>query len=483
MSSDSDTRRPFQYSLRTFLIVCSVVGVGSGLLGQLFFRNPERFFIIVAFLSTVGPFLLAVITILWMGIRGRRRGLFIWGILLFMMPAFGMGALAAFRYYLGPSGPMNVRTQTTQQLIAQELPKQFDAPWVWQELEARLVSKSLSQQEVDDAVKALIAHMTATAPQGYKQPLGWQTGFLTSARQAGMISQPVLLNLCDAYYGSKPVVKPLPRQRAGNGRFQIDVEYGSPWMDNLLPSVELLWQVNRALLDGKPLAIQQPYRHSQHCSCTYSGALTAGKHEVTVEIECAYVDARRLIGLNAASLPKEQWPKPLKQWTQSISAPLSVYAVGVPIVALTTSPGRDPGASGGIVIQRFVVQSDPKGGSKIILVADPILGLSISLSYNVVAMLNAQPTKLGQLWIVAFDDGHTEGVSRPEGSVGPLDPSIRTADIVLTPNPSHIEDRPDVTEIWGKKVILRRVPLERLDLEAKPDTAERPRQIEKSPSR
>jgi len=484
MSSESDTRRPFQYSLRTFLIVCSVVGVGSGLLGQLFFRNPELFFGIVACLSTVGPFLLAIITILWMGFRVRRRGLVAWGILLLLIPFFGIGAIAGIQYYVGPGGMTNLRMLTTQQLIAQELPKQVDAPWVWQELQTRLASKSLSQQEVDDAVKALISHMTTTYPQGWNRPLSWQQGFLQSATQAGMISQPVRLNLCDAFYGPKPVVKPLPRQRAGNGRFQIDVEYGNPWKDSIGSiNVELLWQVNRVLLDGKPLAVQKSNRFNQQWSGSCGGAVTAGQHEVTVEIQCANVDASKLIGLDPASLPKERWPKALKQWTPSVSAPLTVYAVGAPIVALTTSPDRDPGPSGGIKIQRCVVQSDQDGKSKIIVVADSIEGLSIPLSYDVITMLNGQPAPLGHLWIVNIENGSARGFNLTEAKVGALDPSIRAADIILTPNPSYIEDRPDVAEIWGKKVILRRVPLERLDLDTKPGAAEPARQTEKPANR
>jgi hypothetical protein len=47
-----------------------------------------------------------------------------------------------------------------------------------------------------------------------------------------------------------------------------------------------------------------------------------------------------------------------------------------------------------------------------------------------------------------------------------LDPSITRADIILTPNPKHIEHRPEAKEIWGKKIIFPGEPIERLDLEA-----------------
>jgi len=62
------------------------------------------------------------------------------------------------------------------------------------------------------------------------------------------------------------------------------------------------------------------------------------------------------------------------------------------------------------------------------------------------------------------------------GTLGELDPAIRHADVILTPNAEHVEYLPDVAEIWGKTVVFRDIPLERLDLEvergpAKPASA------------
>ena len=53
-----------------------------------------------------------------------------------------------------------------------------------------------------------------------------------------------------------------------------------------------------------------------------------------------------------------------------------------------------------------------------------------------------------------------------EGNVNRIGPSIRDADIILTPNPSHIEQFPEVSKIWGKEVVLRGIPLERLDIKS-----------------
>lgn len=48
-----------------------------------------------------------------------------------------------------------------------------------------------------------------------------------------------------------------------------------------------------------------------------------------------------------------------------------------------------------------------------------------------------------------------------------LDPSVREANLLLTPNPKHIERYPQIEEFWGEEIRIRRLPLERFDLDAK----------------
>jgi hypothetical protein len=515
MPADSRTCFRIQFSLRTFLIVSCVLGVAAGVLGRLFFRNPEVFLIVVYLLSTVVPFLVAIGTILWIGFRskpwstpicgqckrdvpstrtdrvkncpecgedltgpkavlfmrgqGRHWGLIAWGGMLLLMPILGSGVFFFASRVVGPS-PGNLRFQSTQQLLQQRLPNQIDQPWIWNELENRLKAGSLSQQEVDDAIGQLISYMTTTRPKGWNQPLSWQRNFLKSATQAGMIPEPVLLELCDAFYGLKPIIQPLARLREGKNGLGVEIEYGNVWGDNSSLGLELLWQVNRVLLDGKPINVRQDSKLGQRWSGYHEGGLKSGNYEVTVEIECAYVDQDKLIGLNTGDLPKNRWPKARKQWKQSVSAPLHVYAIDKAIVALVTEPSRAPRPAGGILVDRLVAQADRDGKKKIVLKCEFPKGLSIPLSYDVAASINGQLIGLGPVWIVQDGNTHAQGGSQLEGRVDVLDPSIKNADVILTPNPSHIEHRPEVSEIWGKKSILRDVPIERLDLEARQGT-------------
>jgi hypothetical protein len=469
-------------------------------------------------LSTIGPFLLAIVTIIWIGFRGggawsapicgncrrdlrriapdrlancprcgadlaearavlflrgreRRWGLVVWAAVLLLMPFVGMTTVFLVSQFVG-SSPGNLRAQSTQVLVEQRLPNQVDEPWVWNELESRLNAGSLSQQEVEDAIKQLIAHMKSTHPEGYDRSLSWQDGFLRSATQAGKISDPVLFDLCDALYGTKPVIRPLPRLRENNPRLEIRVEYGNTFDHHNGLAVQLLWAVKRVHLDGVPLDVRQNHKHGDTWSGSHEGSLPVGDHEVTVEVEAAYIDRDKLIGLNTNDLPGDRWPKARKRWTKTVSAPLKVYTQEETIVPLSTNRSRDPRNTGGIRIQRCVVQADRDDTKKIVVKVEFSDGLAIPLSCDVAAELDGQTIKLGRLWVVRDQNRQSSGGSQLTGQIDVLDASTKYTDIILTPNPAHIEQRPEVSEIWGEEIVLPGIPIERLDLELE-DSRER----------
>ena len=86
----------------------------------------------------------------------------------------------------------------------------------------------------------------------------------------------------------------------------------------------------------------------------YPDKLKAGEHELKVNVNCAYVDQGKMIGLTAKDLPKEMSPEARNDRTQTVSAPLRVYAPGEAVVALATDASRSPGPNGGIQIKRLL---------------------------------------------------------------------------------------------------------------------------------
>jgi len=508
----------FQFSLRTFLIAMCTLGVGGGLLGKLFLRYPDVFLGVMGAISVVVPFVLAIGTVFWLGIRrqrsvglvplcatcdqvlsvadprelarcpeceadlaapegmvwmrdeGRHWGLVIWAAMLLLMPVGG-GLTIFVAQALYGSSPGGLGFLSNQDLIDNRLPSQLEAPWVWRELNNRLTAGNLSNKEVDRAINKLVAHMKAKRPQGWNQPLHWSGDeFIEPAIRVGAVSDKVLFDLCDAFHGTKPTIRPLKRLREGPTNFGINVEYGSTWGSHSNFGVALAWEISQILLDGKPIQVRQNHKHSENWSGHYQGNLAAGEHELTVEIEAAYIDQSKLIGLDIDRLPRKNWPKARKQWKTSVSAPLTVNPQGKPVssfISLVTDKKRAPAPNGGLRIERFVVQRDDQG-YKLILKTQFSQGLTIPLSYDVTADVGDQTVSLGRMWVVQSENGQTSSGSQLEGRLGPVAPHTRTADIILTPNAAHIEQQPEVSEIWGKESQLRRVPLERLDLEEEP---------------
>ncbi len=363
-----------------------------------------------------------------------------------------------------------LRMLSNQQLIKEQLPNQVDQPWVWRELEQRLKTGSLSQADVDETIKELVKFMTTSRPQGWDRPLTWQRTFLESAVGAGKVSDPVLFSLCDAYHGMKPRVEQLPRLREGTARFDIEVRYGSVWASHGGPGLQLLWQVDRVLMDGQPISIRQTSKNGQGWSGRYEGDLKAGEHEITVELDCAYVDEATLKGLNADELSKSRWPKARKRWQQTVSAPLKVYPAKERLVGLTTDARRDPGPGGGIVIERLAVLDGDGGKKRIVLRAGFSPAVSGALSYDVAVSIGGRVIPMGSMWTWRKEGNSRSSGGHFEKRVEGVDPAVRTADVILTPNPSHIEKCPDVSEIWGGETVLRGEVLERLDSEGDGDS-------------
>ena len=498
---DPKPRRRFQFSLRTFLIVVCILGVGGGLLGRLLLRYPVSLRMVLSLLTSVVPFLLAVVTIVVLGVRrrsvwsvpsctecghdlrrshpnrlgkcpgcdadlgrpgpvsfvgspARRWGLAAWAGALLLMPILGSVVTLIVARFGGLSAN-SLGLVSTRQLLTQRLPNEIDQPWVWNELDRRLLAGSLSQQEVDAAVKTLTAHVTKTRWQGRSHE------FLKSARQAGKISEPVLIDLCDAFYGRNPVISPLSRLREGKSQFDIMIRCGGVLSSSGI-GVQLLWQVDRVLLDGQPVEVAWGFKSGGSWPGRCQGNLPAGDHKVTAELECAYLDQSKLIGLNPRDLPADRWPAALKRWKPSVSAPLRIYTADEQIVPLSTDPSLDPRRTGGLTVERFVVQADRDERKNVIVQFAFDHSLAIPLSFDVSAMLGDQTVKLGRIWAVNSRD---TSANRLSCSFETLDPSIRRADIILTPNPRHIEFRPEVSEIWGEKIVVEQAPIERLDLE------------------
>ena len=353
-----------KFSLRTFLITVAALGAFLGIMIKLFLEKPRAFSAVIDLIATVVPFLLAIGTIAWLGFRRkslrslpvcagckhelrsvdsdseprcpacgfdlaqpgavlfvnhrqRRWALLAWaGVLFLMPPAVALVHLIE-----------DLRVLTTQQLIQNRLPNQIEEPRVWGVLEERMNRGDLSQDEVDDALHELISYMKSHRPKGWNAPLTWQQDFLDGARRAHLISDDVLREWCDAFFGPGPTANPPILVREDSTGFNFGVSYGTPWATSTGVGVKLLWNVKSVQLDQRSVTVRQLLRTDEHWSGQYDGELKAGEHQIAVEIDCAYVPLSSLTGVNATSLASGQWPKGLKRWTATLIVPFTVTPV------------------------------------------------------------------------------------------------------------------------------------------------------------
>ena len=456
----------FRFGLKTMLFVFLVLGVGGGILGSLFLRNPQVFFAVWSIGSIVVPFVLAILTILWLcRSMAKKRGVFIWTGMLTLAPLVGLGLLPLFQYLhmqgVTVATPNNraavgqYSNVATDDLLANYLPAEINTPWVWNELEDRLQANNLSKAEIDEAI-TLLTNSLKQDKDSWKSPLNWQDTFITST--ANKMSKSVYIDLHDAYFG--PARLELGRLRDSETGFDFRVKNGSTWADNSGLNYKLLWNIKAVELDGKPISWKQNFKTTEELNAACKGVLSPGEHELKILVDCAYVQDDKLVGLRSARLKTEDWPTPAKEWEQEIVRPIHVHTKDEELVKLAASKELDPTRE---ISCELIVQQE-SGKKKLIARFKFEPDTPIACSFLASAYIESKEIKLGRVYRFTRESGSTSSsgteITKPIASI-PDD--VKHADILLTPNPKAVEQYAGVSQIWGKKV---------LDLDRKPSSDE-----------
>jgi hypothetical protein len=180
---------------------------------------------------------------------------------------------------------------------------------------------------------------------------------------------------------------------------------------------------------------------------------------------------------------REQWPPARRQWGRACEAELQVLAKDAEIVSISEDPALNPVTVANLSVQPITIRrTHGKTIAAVTVSAKPPETAPISV--NIALKLAGKSYPVGRY----FNDGkgHDErqGASEDRGvltvAIDELDRGITEAELLLTPDPRFIETQPGVARIWGKEIVivLRTIPLKRLDLadaQEKPDpTRKRP---------
>gem|GEM_PF-5516843 len=456
------------------LIALTVAGVAIGLLAQLYFANPSACLGLVMALSTVLPFLLATGTLIRLGWRSKQRSVAVWGTVLLLTPIAGSALVFLLQSFARPgSGGLGV--MSNKQIMQRELPKDMDGYQVWEELEYRAKNNNLSAGEVDQVVGSLAAYGKKKHPRGWSQPLHRQEEFMRLVRKKDLISKDILVDMCDAYFGS-PRIRPYNAATASGQ--DVHIEYGTPWNEDHHHGLGVahVWSVKELLVDGKPLELKRQYHRSDNWNGDPKEPISKDAKELTAKVDVAYLYAEKLIGLDTRNLPIERWPKAIKRWTKTIKIPLDgsdPLKKPLPPLKLATDPKWKPAAPS---IDRLVVQMDAKADNFRTLVVrmGEAVRPPIPISFDVFVMIDETKLSAGKYYVIPRKNGISYGGTELITRGHLIDSTAEYADVIFEPNVEHLQKRlanSDESEdekikmVWGKPFAIREVKLERLDLE------------------
>ena len=185
-----------------------------------------------------------------------------------------------------------------------------------------------------------------------------------------------------------------------------------------------------------------------------------GEHEMVFELDWGLLSDIRPLTNRFGGRPgqAEHWPKTLVRRVLTAKVPIRVVQPDFSPITLITDPARDPSAGGAISFTSIQVITGEKGLS---LRPQYQPGRpAIPVCFRIRMKAGGKQCDLG--WAGAHQGMST---SSGGGQIDSLPADLREAVVVLEPAPDIAEEHMTVDEIWGKVIVIERVPLDRYDLE------------------
>jgi predicted Ser/Thr protein kinase len=434
-----------QWLIVVFIALCIGIGVGVPLWFQRRARQqvgqPHS-----ARMDIVGAVLVAIVT---------------FGLVAL---AFGFLRMHAISSQPLAQNPYRLQSVSTAAVIQAGL-SDPNQPWAWQELGKRALSGQLTTNEAGNIVDGLAAWMRREYPHGYDQPMPWLGQMLDELSGHHLVPETNALAFLDAYCGNSSI-EPIPRVRENEQFLQFKCKWRNVWYQPIL-GFELLNEMRSISVDGQEVGTHRTspllWNWQEYDGELPLSDLAPGKHILRCEVQSALVAAPDMAGL-AQDAASSEWPPAKRKWTRVCQGEFVVYAKDAEIVSLSEDPALDPVAAGALSLGQVIIRQ--KGGSLSAFVQinlNPKPGRPISV--DVALHLAGQTIKCGPLWAVAIPtNGATGNGSSVTASIDELDPQIKEAEIILTPNPAAVASQPGIDRIWGKEIVFHHVALSRQDL-------------------
>jgi serine/threonine protein kinase len=364
--------------------------------------------------------------------------------------------------------PFELRKRPTAEVIAAGLSEPQSA-WPWQELQSRAQAGRLSRDEAGQIMDGITAWMRRDYPNGYNQPLFWLGDLLTDLSTRQLVAETNALAFLDAYGGS-PALDPLPRLEEHQRTLDLTCQLRSVWdhSNEGLFGYKLLGQVTSITIDGRPVLARyetpKDWDWYQYMGEVRLPELAPGRHVLTCEVESDWIKTTYLTAL-AKDAPATDWPPAGHRRHTIIKEDLLVYAKDAKIVKLSDDPVLDPVANNALSVSGTIIR--PKGGHLTAVLSFNVKPKpTLPLSMDVTLKIGSQIVQGGNLWAEQSTNGSTAtgGWDGLSFDIGPLDPEVKTAEIVLSPDPKAVELHSAIDRIWSRDIVFSHIPLTRLDL-------------------
>ncbi|MFO0828547.1 MAG: hypothetical protein U0572_10425 [Phycisphaerales bacterium] len=374
--------------------------------------------------------------------RGRRRvGLATTGIAIACVAPLAPMTLAMVRAQgRGVVAPGT----TTAALVGQLKSADWDVGLgIVFELDARRARGSLSSQDYDEIVEALIAWQGSLRDRTVTLP---GTELLGAARAAKRLTDDQIRRFGATVFRTPDVSVPAkaranrpftvePRRHDGQGTFEREVKIYSISDGDRALSGPIEWPTTASL------------------------KLPAGKHVLKVDAETGF----RIIGSSAgASLPEDP---PLAVSRRTMEFPVEVVAEDAPPILPLVRAADDPRAARAIaenacVVRRVAIDRDSVDGTCIVrLDCTPGPGPEpMTLSWNVIARIGGREIPMGSMKITSVDGGWSSYGAGNFAAPCDCPPDDAPIEIVFRPDPVAAEGDPNVVRVWADEVVVRNPP-------------------------
>lgn len=379
--------------------------------------------------------------------------------------SFAIASVSQMRIAMG-NPVANLQTMTGQELV-DHIAVGGGEPWVWNELEARLLASRLNPQLITSSIWKLNEYLIDSGSAG--EPLSWANQYVGRVLTSEDVDEDAVAALVRTYYEPGPQID-MPGLVPLGVRLMPRLNNGSPWE---LADCTRLMSVVAVRIDGQPQSLDP--RSNLHTSGRMGNSLrlpgnwtdlAVGDHVIEVDIERAvYAPGTPGAGAGRAGRigPPATWPDgALLRETVTLSKSIKVVADPADAVELITDPELRNSVREGVLIDS-VTLFDHFGKPSVHLGMElnPPVGVAV---YTLITVeLGDTSIDFGPLGKLRDGSGHVGTGMLPEAIEleSEIPAGVTTATVILRPNVGDAWRMPRYQRIWGEEMVFEDVPVRR----------------------